>query len=110
MEKIPVVTAVTAYDDPLSGNTVILVFNQALWFGRSMGKSLVATNQVRSYGVQLSNDTYDQNSPPGIVYRDSDWYISFTVQQYFSVVEPRAPTIEEYNDCPNIMYMTSDEK
>ena len=30
MEKIPVSTEVTAYNDPLSGTTVMLVFDQAL--------------------------------------------------------------------------------
>ena len=46
MEKTPVVTAVTAYYDYLWGTTVMLVFNQALWIGRNMGKSLIATIQV----------------------------------------------------------------
>ena len=32
MNKIPVMTVVTAYDDPLSAATVMLVFNPALWF------------------------------------------------------------------------------
>ena len=30
MEKIPVVTALMGYDDHLSGNTVMLVFNKAI--------------------------------------------------------------------------------
>ena len=36
MEKIPVATSVTAYDDTFSRTTVMLVFNQALRFGSSM--------------------------------------------------------------------------
>ena len=47
MKRIPVALEVTAYDEPLSGTTVILVFNQALWFGSSMGQSLINTNQTR---------------------------------------------------------------
>ena len=80
MENIPVATAVTAYNDPLSVNTVMFVFNQALWFGISMGQSLIATNQVRSHGTQLSEDLCDQNRPLGIVDLESDWYVPFTVQ------------------------------
>ena len=45
----------------------MLVFNQAIWFGISIGQSLIATNQVRSHGVQISDDSYEQNSPLGIV-------------------------------------------
>ena len=107
MEKIPVVTAVTAYDDPQWVTMVMLVFNQSLWFGISMEQSLITNNQVRSHGVQLSDDPYDQKSPLGIVNHDSDWYITFTVQQSFIGLETRAPTIEEYNNFPNIIYMTS---
>ena len=83
MEKIPVVTAVTAYNDILSGTMVLLVFNETTWFKISMGKSLIATNQVRLHKIQLSDDQYDQNRPLGIVDHASDWYIPFTVQQFF---------------------------
>ena len=62
-----------------------------------MGKSLIYTNQVLSHGIQTSDDPYDQNRPLGIVDYDSDWYIPFIVQQYFSGVETRAFTIKEYN-------------
>ena len=60
-----------------------------------MEQSFVDTNQLRSHRIQLSDDTHDQNRPLGIVNYESDWYIPFTVQQYFSRVETRLPTIEE---------------
>ena len=94
MENIPVATEVTAYDDPFSGTTVMLVFNPSLWFGSNMGQSTIATNQVRSHVIQLSDYPYDQNRTLGIVDHDSDYNIPFTVQQYFSGVEKRALTIE----------------
>ena len=110
MEKIPVATAVTAYYYTLSGTTVLLVFNKTLWFVSIMVKSFIATNRVCSHGIQLSDDPYDQNRPLGIVDNDSYWYIPFTVKKSVSGVETREPTIEEYNDCPNIIYMTSDNR
>ena len=63
MENIPVATELTAYDDNFSGTTVILVFNKAIWFGSIIVQSLIATNKVHSHGIQLSEDTYDQNRP-----------------------------------------------
>ena len=39
-----------------------------------------------------------KNRPPGIAEHDSDWYITFTVNQYCFGVETKAPTIKEYND------------
>ena len=95
MEKITVAMAVTAYDDPLLVTTVMLVFDKVLWFGSSMGQTLISTTQVLSHGTQISYDPYDQNRPLGISIHNSDWYIYFNVQQYFSVVETRAPTIDD---------------
>ena len=83
MEKIPVVMAVTACDDPILITTVMLLFNKALWFGNTMGQSLIDNNQVRSHGVQISDDPYAQNRPLGIVNHESYWCIPFTVQQSF---------------------------
>ena len=72
MEKIPVVTAVTAYNDILSGTMVLLVFNETTWFKISMGKSLIANNKVFPHGIQLSDNPNDQNRPLGIVNYESD--------------------------------------
>ena len=47
MEKIPVATEITEYDDPLQVTMVMLVFNQAILFGISIVQLLIATNQVR---------------------------------------------------------------
>ena len=75
-----------------------------------MGQFLIATNQVRAHGIQLLDDLYDQNRLLGIVDQYYDWYIPFTVQPYFAVIKTRAPPIKEYTDCPNIIYMTSDNR
>ena len=110
MENILVATSVTAYNDPLLGTTVMFVFNQALWFGSSMGQSLIANNQFLSRVIQLSENPYDKNSPLGIVDHDSYWYLPFTLQQSSVGVETRSTKIKEYNDCTNILYMTSDNR
>ena len=99
----------TSYNDTLSGTTVTLVFNQLLWFGTSMRKYLIDTKQVLSHGIQRSDDPYHQNSILGIVNYESDWYIPFIVQQYFTGLETRTPIIEEYNDFPDVIYITSDK-
>ena len=44
MSKIPVVTAVTAYDDPLTGTAAMLIFIPALLFEISMNNSLISNN------------------------------------------------------------------
>ncbi len=40
MEEIPIVKAALAYDGPLSGETFILIFGQALYFGSKFRSAL----------------------------------------------------------------------
>ena len=51
LTNVPIVKAVTAYDDPFNGESCILVMNQALYFGDTMESSLLCPNQLRSHGV-----------------------------------------------------------
>jgi hypothetical protein len=44
--------ATTAYDHPEHG-TILLVINQALWYGTQLDHSLISPNQLRSYGVPV---------------------------------------------------------
>ena len=55
---IPIVTGATAYDDPLSGKTFILQFNEALYYGTCMDHSLFNQNQLRMYGVQVWDNPF----------------------------------------------------
>ncbi len=54
MADIPVVQAVIAYTDPESGETFILVINQALFLGHDFQMSLINSNQLRR--VELTSD------------------------------------------------------
>lgn len=58
--NVSVVNAATAYTDETSGVTVILRFNQVLWYGKRMKMSLINQNQLRHYyGVKVSDDPTD---------------------------------------------------
>ena len=59
MTDIPVATAVTAWDDPNSGETTLLEFNQGLWFGNKLPVSLINPNQCRMFGIDLCDDPFD---------------------------------------------------
>ena len=51
--NVPIVTGATAYDDPISGRTFILLFNEALYYGSRMDHSLFNPNQLRMYGIPV---------------------------------------------------------
>jgi hypothetical protein len=51
MADFPVVQAVTTYTNPESGETFILVINQALFLGHDFQISLINPSQLRSHGI-----------------------------------------------------------
>ena len=104
-DNIPVVTGATAYDDPATGETVILIFHQSLWFGSSLENSLICPQQVRSYGVSMCDDPYDPNRPLGMKCEDGT-VIPFNVKKSMIGVTTRCPSLQEYESCRHLV-MTS---
>ena len=104
-DNIPVVTGATAYDDPATGETVILIFHQSLWFGPSLENSLICPQQVRSYGVSMCDDPYDPNRSLGMVCDDGT-EIPFNVRNSMIGITTRCPSLQEYESCRHLV-MTS---
>jgi hypothetical protein len=53
--NIPIVQAGTAYDDPNTGETIILIINQGLYFGDSLPVTLLNPNQMRMNGLEVDD-------------------------------------------------------
>jgi hypothetical protein len=66
LTNIPVASAATAWDDPTTGETIILLFHQGLWFGDSMTNSLINPNQCRMHGIQLCDDPFNEHRALGL--------------------------------------------
>jgi hypothetical protein len=52
IQGIEIVTGATAWDDPDTGRTYVLMAGQSLWFGEKLDESLICMNQIRSRGHQ----------------------------------------------------------
>ena len=50
---VPIVSGATAWDDPVTGQTYILIINEGLYYGNKMDHSLINPNQIRDYGIPL---------------------------------------------------------
>jgi hypothetical protein len=51
LKDIPIVKAAVAYDNPQTGETVIVIINQALYFSSHLSHMLLNANQMRAYGI-----------------------------------------------------------
>ena len=96
--NVSVVNAGTAYTDEATGVTVILRFNQILWYGKRMKMSLINPNQLRHYGIEVCDDPTDKNRHFGITY-DDEHTIPFQMEGTTVYFETRAPTTWELQNC-----------
>ena len=92
--NVPIVTGATAYDDPISGITYILIFNESLYYGEKMDHSLFNPNQLRKYGIPVWDNPFDHERPFAIQVSDEVEIplLSKGTKIYF---ETRSPTESE---------------
>ena len=65
-KDMPIISAATAWTQPDTGETFILDYHQALWYGKEVANSLLNPNQMRFYGHHVSDDITDKNRRFGI--------------------------------------------
>ena len=105
IENVPIVTGATAYDDPVSGNTFILVFHESLFYGSKLDHSLINPNQVRAYGIPFWDNPYDPHHALTIEANDSV-HIALQPLGTKLLFRTRVPTAFELQSCEHVI-MTS---
>ena len=103
MNDVQVCSAATAYDDPSTGATYILVFHQGLWFGPKLGHSLINPNQCRSFGISLCDDPFDPHRSLSIYDPVSEFTIPLTMNGTICSFKSRTPRPNEIQDSPHII-------
>ncbi|KAI2496598.1 Reverse transcriptase (RNA-dependent DNA polymerase) [Fragilaria crotonensis] len=101
LENVPIVIGATAYDDPASGQTFILVFNESLYYGNSLDHSLINPNQLRAYGIPFWDNPYDQARPLSIEV-DNDLSIPLCTSGTKIYFRSRVPTVTELAECTHL--------
>ena len=103
--EVPVATVATAWDDPLSGLTYILIVHQALYFGPEMDHSLINPNQIRVAGYSVCDDPFDRHRTLGIEL--TDFIVPFYTDGNTIFFTSRSPTLDELENCP-AFHLTDD--
>jgi hypothetical protein len=104
IQKVPIITAAIAYDDPRSGRVFILVIHQALYFPE-MKRCLLCPMQMRLNGVVLNERkkflaTHPTDQDHAIILEDLT--ISLDIYNVASFFHGRTPTRNEYDECERI--------
>jgi len=104
MQDIPIVQAGAAYDDPSTGETIILVINQGLYFGDNLPNSLINPNQMRANGLEVDDIPKHLLRDPSksmhsIYIPDHDIRLPIAMRGVISYLPIRKPTIQEMEAC-----------
>ena len=100
IKDVPIVNASTAYTDNETGETLILRFNQVLWYGKKLRMSLINPNQIRHSGLTVSDDPTDKAREFGIT--GEDFRVLFEMSGTTVFFKSRVPTPWEIENCRTI--------
>ena len=101
VSNVPIVKAATAWQSPHTGETYILVFNEALWMGDSMESTLINPNQLRYFGTSVQ-DNPTADSPLSIITEDSAFCMELAMKGTIVYADTHTPTDDELRNCQHI--------
>ena len=61
MYNFPIVTSASTYTNINTGRFFIIVINEALYYGKKVGHSMINPNQLQSYGTMVWDNPFDSN-------------------------------------------------
>jgi hypothetical protein len=97
IKKMPIATAGTAWVDPVTGRSILLILNECLYMGDSMKHSLLNPHQIHCNGliVQDTPTMFDPSSTHSIYDPASRIRIPLKLNGVISFFPSYAPTLEE---------------
>ena len=108
IDDIPIATVATAYDTG-KGETYILIYNEALYFGDRMSHTLLCPNQLRHNGLIVDDVPvqYSEKSTHSIFIEEANLRIPLHLDGIISGFTTRQPSMAELADISNHVEMTS---
>lgn len=98
---VPIVRGATAVTSQTTGETCILVFNEAIWMADFLDHSLLNPNQMRHHGVTVQDNPYSDTSLHLASY-DDDFVMPMQADGTTIFFDSRTPTDQELAHCPHI--------
>ena len=97
-----------AWDDPVWNQTYIIVVNEALYYGTKLDHSLLNPNQIRHYGLNFWDNSYDKERGLNIKLDDS---VEVTMRTKGTKIyfKKRSPGKVELRDCPKLQLTSRNE-
>ena len=108
ISNVPIGTGATAWDNPMTGETMILVINEGLFMSDHMEHSLINPNQLRAFGTTIQDNPFDVR-PMELVDPDEDVRIPLSLRGSIVVLKTRTPTQSELEMCRHLVLSSPNE-
>jgi hypothetical protein len=105
IKSVPIVQAATAYDNTDTGETTILILNEAIWMGDQMEHTLINPNQLRAYGITVQDNPFDP-APIFISTEDNEFTLPLNSNGTVLGVATRTLTGQELQTCPHAVLLS----
>jgi len=101
LQDIPIASIATAWDSLVDGSTILLVINEALYFGDRLGHSLLCPNQLLDFGVIVNDcpSIFNANSTHSIILPDQQIERPLLLRGTISYLDTRKPMEDELLTC-----------
>ena len=109
IKSVPIVQAATAYDNPETGETIILILNEAIWMGEKMDHTLVNPNQLRAYGITVQDNPFSE-APIFIATEGHAFVMPLHIKGTTLGVSTRTPTDSELQSCQPHVILSSEHE
>ena len=106
VQNVPIVNAATAWQSPISGQTYILVLNEALWMGDNMKSTLINPNQLRHHGTSVQDNPMSPE-PLSIITANHEFCMELSMEGTIIFANTHSPTAYELENHPHINLSSS---
>ena len=101
LTNVPIVTGATAWTDPVTSITYVLIFHESLFYGTKLDHSLINPNQVRHNDIDFWDNPYDSMHELSLQVDDGPT-IPLTFRGTKLSFSSRVPTKEELANCKHV--------
>jgi len=111
LKDIPIVKAALAFDVPETGEVLILIINQALYFGKNLSHMLINPNQLRFNDVTVDDVPrhLSKTSTHSIMIKEENLIIPLKLNGVISYFDARTPTLSEIENCQHVILTSPEE-
>ena len=96
-----IVQAATSYENPETGESTILIFDEAIWMGETMDHILLNPNQMRAYRMIVQYNPFVE-APIFISTEDHKFMLLLSSKGAVLGVTTRAHTEKVPQTCPHV--------